>query len=311
MNSREYDLAVAYRIYPLISRDPPIYKNNKLKLSEICLESFKSSIKPLKVKIWALLDNCPDDYTKLFQERFRAEDLEIIHYNGIGNEKTFEEQIKILLNQDCSNYIYFAEDDYFYLPNQFPKMVKFFKKFSDIHFITPYDHLDYYFLPIHNYKSKIILDQDKHWRTVGSTCLTFLTSKKVLKQTKNIFLKYSKQPSFYKKIKLTGIRFLDRFVKNSQNKASDVDVWLSLTKINIFNFIQVLKYKRKYPRLYGIYSRLWKLNWKQVLFGRKWNLWCPIPTIATHMEEEFLAPGIDWERFFETYKKKWNLDSNY
>ncbi|KKL91283.1 hypothetical protein LCGC14_1896270 [marine sediment metagenome] len=51
--------------------------------------------------------------------------------------------------------------------------------------------------------------------------------------------------------------------------------------------------------MYGIYFRTWRYNWKQVLFVKKWNLWCPIPSIATHMQETCLAPAIDWEKFFE------------
>ena len=41
---KKYDLTVAYRIYPKISRSPAIYRNDKFKLSEFCLKSFKDSL---------------------------------------------------------------------------------------------------------------------------------------------------------------------------------------------------------------------------------------------------------------------------
>ena len=47
------DLAIAYRIYPGISKIPPIYSDDKFKLSELCLRSFKQSLGGLRVKIWA------------------------------------------------------------------------------------------------------------------------------------------------------------------------------------------------------------------------------------------------------------------
>ena len=59
MKKRTYDLVVAYRIFPKVSKSPPIFQNNKYKLAHLCLKSFKESLGSLKVKIYALLDNCP------------------------------------------------------------------------------------------------------------------------------------------------------------------------------------------------------------------------------------------------------------
>ena len=39
-----YDLAVAYRIYPGVSKVPPVFSQDKLKLAEFCLKSFKDSL---------------------------------------------------------------------------------------------------------------------------------------------------------------------------------------------------------------------------------------------------------------------------
>ncbi len=40
---KNYDLTVAYRIYPKISRSPAVFSDNKYKLSQLCLKSFKES----------------------------------------------------------------------------------------------------------------------------------------------------------------------------------------------------------------------------------------------------------------------------
>ena len=67
---RNYDVAVAYRIYPKISKKPAIFSNDKYKLGEFCLKSFKNSLGSLKVKIIAILDNCPSNYEYLFNRMF-------------------------------------------------------------------------------------------------------------------------------------------------------------------------------------------------------------------------------------------------
>jgi len=90
----EYDVAVAYRIYPKVSRVPPVFPNDKYKLSELCLKSFKDSLGSLKVKMFVLLDNCPPSYEDLFKRYFDEQDLEFIRLNGVGNRATFDMQIE-------------------------------------------------------------------------------------------------------------------------------------------------------------------------------------------------------------------------
>src|ERR1700683_3904958 len=79
------DLAIAYRIYPGISKSPAFFPTDKFKLSEMCLWSFKKALGGLRVKIWALLDGCPPEYETLFRETFQSDDLEILWLDKIGN----------------------------------------------------------------------------------------------------------------------------------------------------------------------------------------------------------------------------------
>jgi hypothetical protein len=141
---RRYDLAVAYRIYPQVSKTPIVFRDDKYKLAQLCLSSFKKSLGDVKTKVWVLLDNCPIEYEGLFQRYFDADDLEFVRLAGIGNLATFELQLDILLNQTVSESVYFAEDDYFYLPNQFEEMIEFLRENEGVHFVSPNDHLDYY-----------------------------------------------------------------------------------------------------------------------------------------------------------------------
>src|ERR1700693_2223373 len=104
-----YDIAVAYRIYPKVAK-PALglpFSDNKLRLSEICLRSFKQSLGSLRAKIWVLLDQCPDDYADLFLKYFSREDLSLIRLPGIGNQATFGKQIDIFLRQTNSDRLCF------------------------------------------------------------------------------------------------------------------------------------------------------------------------------------------------------------
>ncbi|MHA1284999.1 MAG: glycosyltransferase [Promethearchaeota archaeon] len=273
MKSKKYDLAVAYRIYPLISGEPPVYRESKYKLAKLCLESFKECLDDINIKIWAIMDNCPKNYENLFRMFFKNEDLKIIHLNNFGNQGTFNLQIKILSEQKDSELVYFAEDDYYYLPSQFKKMITFLKNNDDVDFVTPYDHLDHYSFPFHNYKSKIKVYANKHWRTINSTCCTFLTSRKILRKTKKVFQIY-------------------------KNNTILLSSWVCLTKYKVFNPFFISKYLSFRKDISYYYYKAWRYGWRQILFGRKWNLWCPIPTIATHMDKNYLSPTIDWKKIF-------------
>jgi hypothetical protein len=214
--------------------------------------------------MFVLLDNCPPSYEDLFKKYFDEQDLELIRLNGVGNRATFDMQIDILLGQNVSEIVYFAEDDYLYLPNQFESMVQFLPE-EQVDFVSPYDHLDYYVLDLHNQKNFIKFYNDKHWRTAASTCLTFLTTKTILRKTQNVFQSYTKGND-------------------------DVSLWISLTKRRLFDPLTILKYYSANGHAFGIILHAWQFCWRQILFGKRRYLWVPIPGIATHLVTEHLAP---------------------
>ncbi len=248
-------------------------------MSEFCLKSLRRSLGSLKVKMIVLLDSCPPEYMSLFKKYFTSEELDLISLDHCGNHGTFKMQIELLLKQKYSELVYFAEDDYFYLPDEFEQMVLFAKNCPEAHFVTPYDHNDYYFMDFHVTLNKNILFYgNKHWQTAATTCLTFLTSKKVLAKTKNVFMTY--------------------FKGNLDNA-----VWISLTKSHILNPFAVLRYFFRWlggEKLFlGMIKNSWIHCWKQNLFGKKWRLWVPVPAVGTHLESGTLSPGIPWKEIFE------------
>src|SRR5438477_12720384 len=166
-----YDLAVAYRVYPRVSKSAQSlpFGDDKALLAETCLKSFKDCLGSLRVKLWAILDGCPQEYEEFFRKHISSDDLVIIKLNAVGNGATFDRQLDILLQQNDAHIVYFAEDDYLYLPNQFRLMINFLATQSDVDFISPYDHLDCYTLPLHRGPKWLRLHGPHQWRTAAST----------------------------------------------------------------------------------------------------------------------------------------------
>jgi hypothetical protein len=272
----QYDVAVAYRIYPKVAK-PALglpSSDDKYRLAEICLCSFKKSLGDLRAKIWVLLDGCPSEYQDLFRRYFCASDLVFIPLAQVGNVATFERQVDILLEQTDSEFVYFAEDDYFYLPEGFSSMIDFLSAHKDADFISPYDHLDCYTMDLHHLPKLLKVRGARHWRTEASTCLTFLTCKETLRKTQSVFRKY-------------------------RRTSLDCSIWLSLSKQRVFDLFFVARNLIQNPFFSKIIVKSWLYCWRQILFGKKWKLWVPVPGLATHLDRNALSPGVDWRALME------------
>jgi len=267
----KYDLAVAYRIYPKVSKPAHglPHSDDKLRLSEICLRSFKECIEGLRVKVWAILDGCPETFADLFRKYFDSDDLVLVPLPSIGNHATFGKQIDILLSQTDSDFVYLAEDDYVYRPKQFGRMLSYMNAYKEVDFISPYDHLDCYTMEIHRRPKWLRVHSGLHWRTAASTCLTFLTRKETLASNESIFRTYCR-------------------------RNYDCSLWLSMTKFSIFNPVQTLRFTFTEPSFAKIVAKAWTYGWLQILFGKRASLWVPLPAIATHLDARALSPNFDW-----------------
>jgi hypothetical protein len=220
--------------------------------------------------MWVILDGCPPKYEALFRKYFDNSQLMILRFEGAGNQRTFATQIEVLLDQCDADLVYFAEDDYFYLPDQFSSMVEFLRADPDVHFLSPFDHLDCYRLALHRTPKWIKTYAGHHWRTASSTCLTFLTRKETLTKYHAVFQSYV-QGNF------------------------DSSLWLSLTKQRVCDPLFLIR-----SFIYGwfewkIIVKAWLYCWRQILLGKRLKLWVPVPGIATHLDAHSLSPGVDWQ----------------
>ncbi len=269
-------LAICYRVYPGISKIPAIFSDNKLKLTEFALASFVRAINfsNLKVKIWVILDNCDINYINLFENYLKDFEYELIDIPKSGNAATFGMQMNILSNQNFSEYIYFAEDDYFYLPDSLLEIIKILEH-NLAEFVTPYEHPDLYNLKFHNYKKKKLkFDFSNYtWLESASTTMTFMTTKTYLKKYWNNFKSYT-------------------------HKNFDASLWLSITKYNVRNPIKILSHILDNLQYLQIYTKLFYFS-PFAFLGKKARLLCPAPSLATHLDNKGLPESVNWNKEFE------------
>ncbi len=282
MDKKKYDIAAAYRIYPKVSKVPPVFSDDKYLLSELCFKSFANAFADLRVKLFVILDSCPENYKNIFRDNWK-EGIEFIDMKSAGNPITFKKQSDVLASQDFADWVYFAEDDYFYLPNALDKTYHFLKKNADADFASAYDHPDIYRSDLHTYPREKKVFDGYTWQSVGSACMTFMTSRNNLLKTKNIFDTYAK-------------------------KNYDASLWFSLTKKIMKNIPVSLKLFFTDREAARIFLKMWYFGLFQILYRKKYTLWTPIPSLATHMDSEKLAPGYDWHSLFSLkpaeYSKK-------
>jgi len=293
----KFDIAVAYRCYPGISKIPKYWEDNKLQMIICWLKSMVVCLWDIKAKFFIIADWIPQEREEIIKKSVWKNEVSYVYTDCIWNWKTFEKQIDILLKQTDSDIVFFAEDDYLYNiddQNWFYEAIQLLKGWKS-DFVSLFDHPVVYRWAFMRYKKYFILTKYRIWKTEASTCLTFMTTKKVLKETKHIF---------------------DFYVK----WCWDYPMWICLTKINVFRFLDIdwnvkswlpswkkpsliQKLLWNFPRQYIYVFMAWFYWWKQILFWKKYKLYVPTPSVSTHLESTDIAPIVDWDQVFNNIKK--------
>ena len=273
-----HDLAVAYRVYPGVSKRPFVHADDKYRLVELGLKSLKEGLGSLRTRVWALLDGCPPEYETLVRRYFPPADLEVVRLDGEGNLATFERQLAILTSQGAAEAVYLAEDDYLYLPGALEQMVAFLDGNADADFVSPYDHPDHYEGGVHPERMPLRVFGGRHWRGADSSCLTFLTRRETLAATRRVWSTYGRGNH-------------------------DLSMGLALTKQVVRNPLRMTRLLASDPLMFRLALNSWWFSPAETLLGRRWSMWTPVPGLATHMESSRIAPGVDWEARVRTLEE--------
>lgn len=269
----KYDIIIAYRCYPGISKKPFFRKNNKLDMIKYGLKSMRLCLWWLHAKFIIIDDGCPEHFQKEIKKVLDWYDIEYIQTDKIWNFATYKMQLDLLSQQNESEIVYLAEDDYLYSEKWFEEAIDLLKKWI-ADFITLFDHKNYYKARHHSIKAKYHLTNTRIWKTAPSTCLTFMTTKKTLIKAKSTLILFTKW-------------------------CRDHPMWLILTKYNLFRFFDIDRKNRIWKTIPSelVYVIMARIYWfRHILFSKKYKLFVPVPSIATHLESEDIAPLVNREK---------------
>jgi hypothetical protein len=141
---------------------------------EKCFKNLLSTLTP-DVKLYVMFDG---DSNTNFISKYKNHYT--LHEFKVGNDQdSFFETCHYIKKQNIgdSDLVYFLENDYLHIMGWVDKVKELFSTYSNLDYISLYDHFDKYSTMYNNLVSKIFLSPTHHWRTTPSTCGSFIINK--------------------------------------------------------------------------------------------------------------------------------------
>jgi len=123
-----------------------------------------------EVSLTVVFDGTPTDH---FVEKYEGFDL--VSFEGGNDGLSFLNLLNYVegLDIEDDDIVYLLEDDYLHQTN-WPKVLEEGLSRPGVEYVTLYDHMDKYFLPMYNnLQSQVIATPSAHWRTSPSTTNTY------------------------------------------------------------------------------------------------------------------------------------------
>jgi hypothetical protein len=118
-----------------------------------------------------------EDFIKNYQDKFT-----LFHTNYKSSLLSYRALLEHIKKQpmQSNELIYFLENDYLHTNTWVDKIIELYSTFSNLEYVSLYDHNDKYFLPMYDeLVSKIITTSTHHWRTTPSTCGSFIITRDI------------------------------------------------------------------------------------------------------------------------------------
>ncbi|KKP88977.1 MAG: hypothetical protein UR93_C0005G0033 [Berkelbacteria bacterium GW2011_GWA2_35_9] len=172
------------KIYYRISNNSEKKERLSNATKEHCLTIFLREFDREDNQIEIVADNVTEKKLKDFIFSQQKKNLSI-EETALGNTQSFKYVLKKACQlDDLDEMIFFAEDDYLYLPNS-DQVLK--EGLGRADYVSLYDHPDKYqdglnpFVKDGGEKTKVILTQSSHWKFTNSSTMTFASQVKTLK----------------------------------------------------------------------------------------------------------------------------------
>ena len=162
------------------------YEKQKLlgATKKTCLDNFFDVFRGMSITFVA--DNCTDKTI----EELKSYNCPVVE-TSLGNAKSLMKTIELAIKENADDtLLYFCEDDYLH-QHKSPQLL--LEGIVRADYVTLYDHPDKY-TRVYNggETSKVIKTASSHWRYTASTCMTFGTKVKTIKEDIDVFREFTK-----------------------------------------------------------------------------------------------------------------------
>lgn len=148
---------------------------------EKCFINLLNTIKGKDVDLHLIMDgNIENNFIKKYKDDFILHTIEA-KSDQISFWKTWEIAKQTDIGE--KDLIYFLENDYLHISGWVEEIVNLFSTYSGLCYVSLYDHNDKYFPEhIENSVSRIHTTTTHHWRTILSTCGSFIINKNIFEE---------------------------------------------------------------------------------------------------------------------------------
>jgi hypothetical protein len=152
---------------------------------EKCFVNFLDSIEGEDVNLHVVMDGkASNNFISKYSNKF------ILHEYVGGNDfasAMFSYKLAYSIVEDPNDLIYFVENDYLHIKGWVNKITTLFNTYSNINYVSLYDHNDKYFLPMYDdLVAKIFTTENHHWRNTPSTCGTYIIKNSLFREDYDI-----------------------------------------------------------------------------------------------------------------------------
>lgn len=136
-----------------------------------------------RVKIVILFDGSMEEFVDDFAASYyadRALNLSVQFAKGGSNAASFLVALEMVRTSPIpdTDLIYFLENDYLHQPGWVSKVFELYDAPHGVDIVSLYDHRDKYDFDMYaELRSRLVYTPTHHWRTVPSTCGTFILDK--------------------------------------------------------------------------------------------------------------------------------------
>lgn len=148
-----------------------------------CLENFTNVFSEHSITLVA--DGVDDQTYQKLKDLYPTLDLHRTNFKS--NAGSFLYCLDQSLQLDDHTMVYFVEDDYIHHEGSDIILEQGLTRSA---YVSLYDHPDKYWGDNANVSCKLIMTDDCHWRTTGSTTMTFASKTAFLKEDRSIFQKW-------------------------------------------------------------------------------------------------------------------------